>query len=151
MEDQLIFHLIEKVQDMLPLYPLVNKLSPHLTETEYAQCLSEMVTKGYRMVCVIHGSRCVGLAGIWTGTKFYCGKYLEMDNVIIDESFRSDGIGSVLVDYIHRLAQKENCTTCMLDAYLENEAAHRFYEKKGYVKRGYHFLQRMEGVQHPDV
>jgi ribosomal protein S18 acetylase RimI-like enzyme len=30
----------------------------------------------------------------------------------------------------------------MLDAYLENEKAHAFYEREGFTKRGYHFLKK---------
>jgi RimJ/RimL family protein N-acetyltransferase len=29
----------------------------------------------------------------------------------------------------------------MLDAYLENEKAHAFYERAGFIRRGYHFIK----------
>jgi hypothetical protein len=35
------------------------------------------------------------------------------------------------------------CKTAMLDAYIGNEAGHRFYEREGFSKRGFHFLKTL--------
>ena len=129
--------------EMLPLYPLIQQLSPGVTEEWYTFLLDDMLAHGYRMVAVFEGEECVGLSGIWVATKIYSGRYLEMDNVVVAAAHRSKGIGQVLTQFVEQLANEEGCEMMMLDAYLENEKAHTFYEKAGFTKRGYHFLKRI--------
>ena len=40
-------------------------------------------------------------------------------------------------------AQVVDTFLLMLDAYLDNQKAHNFYESQGFVKRGYHFLKSL--------
>lgn len=136
--------ILTKKSEMLPHYGLIRQLSPGVTEQRYAYLLDDMLAHDYRMVAVFEGETCVGVSGIWVATKIYSGRYLEMDNVVVAESHRSKGIGKILTDYIEKLALEENCETMMLDAYLENEKAHAFYERQGFVKKGYHFLKRID-------
>lgn len=135
--------ILTKKSEMLPLYDLIRQLSPGVTEKRYDHLLDDMLAHDYRMVAVFEGETCVGVSGIWVATKIYSGRYLEMDNVVVAESHRSKGIGKILTDYIEKLALDEHCETMMLDAYLENEKAHTFYERQGFVKKGYHFLKRI--------
>lgn len=135
--------ILTKKSEMLPQYALIRQLSPGVSEKRYAHLLDDMLAHDYRMVAVYEGETCVGVSGIWVATKIYSGRYLEMDNVVVAESHRSKGIGKILTDYIEKLALEENCETMMLDAYLENEKAHAFYERQGFVKKGYHFLKRI--------
>ena len=135
--------ILTQKAEMLPLYPLIQQLSPGVTEERYTFLLDDMLAHGYRMVAVFEGEECVGLSGIWVATKIYSGRYLEMDNVVVAAAHRSKGIGQVLTQFVEQLANEEGCEMMMLDAYLENEKAHTFYEKAGFTKRGYHFLKRI--------
>lgn len=137
------FQLLEQKEQMLPLYPLIQQLSPNVGEERYAHLLDDMIAHGYRMLAVYEGAQCVGLSGIWVATKIYSGRYLEMDNVVVAASHRSMGIGKRLYEEVERLAKAEACETIMLDAYMENEKAHVFYEREGFIKRGYHFLKKL--------
>jgi ribosomal protein S18 acetylase RimI-like enzyme len=137
------FKILTQKAEMLPLYPLIRQLSPGVTAERYAHSLDDMLVHGYRMAAVYEGEQCVGISGIWVATKIYSGRYLEMDNVVVADSHRSQGIGKLLTDFVVALAIEEGCETIMLDAYLENEKAHAFYERAGFVKRGYHFLKKV--------
>lgn len=137
------FRILSLKSEMLPLYPLIRQLSPGVTEERYARLLDDMLAHGYRMVAVWAGDVCVGLSGIWVATKIYSGRYLEMDNVVVAETHRSMGIGQLLTDFVVEMARSEGCEMMMLDAYLENEKAHAFYERAGFYKRGYHFLKNL--------
>lgn len=130
--------------EMLPQLTLIQQLSPGITEARYQTMLDDMLTHGYRMVSVWEDDLCVGVSGIWVTTKFYSGRYLEMDNVVVSATHRSKGIGKILNDFVELLAREEGCQMIMLDAYLENEKAHVFYERSGFVKRGYHFLKSLD-------
>ncbi|MEO6038623.1 MAG: GNAT family N-acetyltransferase [Saprospiraceae bacterium] len=143
MPNVLQFRLLTQKSEMLPLYPLIQQLNAALSPEYYSSVLDEMLPHGYRIVAVYAGDECLGLSGIWVAAKIYSGKYLEMDNVVVAAAHRSAGVGRLLTDFVLELAQKEGCVTVMLDAYLENEKAHAFYERAGFIRRGYHFIKRL--------
>lgn len=129
------------VPEMLPHMSLVQQLTPSLTASPYADLLHAMVPHRYAMLAAFDGERCAGLSGFWIGHKLYSGRYLEIDNFIVDAPYRSTGVGRLLVDELMRIAEREGCRNVMLDAYLDNTTAHGFYERQGFVKRGYHFMR----------
>lgn len=142
-KNSFIFKELTTAEEMLIQFPLLQQLQSKLTLEEYKTMLPEMIRYGYFQVGVFENDKCIGLSGIWISTKLYSGKYLEMDNVIIDENYRSKGIGKLLCDWCINKAKETNCKRVMLDAYLENEKAHQFYEREGFVKRGYHFIKEV--------
>ncbi len=143
MNHSYIFKELTTLEEMLIQHPLLQQLQPKLTYEEYKSMLPEMIRYGYFQVGVFENDKCIGLSGIWINAKLYSGKYLEMDNVIIDENYRSKGVGKLLTDWCIHKAKETNCKKVMLDAYLENEKAHQFYEREGFVKRGFHFIKQI--------
>lgn len=137
------FKELLSLNEMIEQFPIIQQLQPSLTLVAYKQMLPEMIPNGYSQVIVLDGIKCIGISGIWINTKLYSGKYLEMDNVVIDENYRSKGIGKLLCDWCINKAKETNCKKVMLDAYLENEKAHAFYEREGFSKRGYHFIKNL--------
>ncbi len=143
MKSRFIIREIKTEKEMFSLYPLLVQLSPDLKKANYKRMLKDMLRHKYRMAGVFHQKQCVGLSGFWMATKIYSGKYVELDNVVIDKNYRSQGIGKLLCDWILKEAKKAGCTTAMLDAYTENEAGHKFYLREGFIVRGYHFLKKL--------
>lgn len=129
---------------MLPYYELVKQLQPELKKEHYEKNLPEMIAANYRMVVLLENNKVMALSGIWVMTKLYCGKYIEMDNVVVDENYRGKGIGKILTDEIIKIGKQENCNVVMLDAYLENTGAHEFYEREGFIKKGFHFIRKIK-------
>ena len=81
------------------------------------------------------------MAGFWIGTKLWSGKYLELDNVVVHQDFRSQKIGSIMTNYLNQKAIAENCNMIVLDAFTTNFGAHKFYMNHGYVPKGFHFVK----------
>lgn len=131
------------VEEMLPCLHLIQQLSPSITFESYKTSLVAMIPHRYAMLAAFEGHGCVGLSGYWIGHKFYSGRYLEIDNFVVDASHRSRGIGKRLVEELISIAREEGCFQLMLDAYLENASGHRFYERHGFKKRGYHFMRAL--------
>ena len=128
---------------MFAQLPLLNQLSPDIKKKDYERMIKEMLIHGYRMVGVYDGKKCIGISGFWISTKLYCDKYLEADNVVIDKKYRSKGLGKLMLRWLEKEGKRLGCKTIMLDAYLENISAHRFYYREGFVARGFHFLKKM--------
>lgn len=132
---------IDTIEEMLPQYQLICQLSPDISFDEYANMLKDMVKLNYKQAVYFLNQKPIGICGFWINTKIYSGKYIELDNVVVDQDFRSKNIGKLLCDYVLEIANQQNCKTAMLDAYLENTKAHTFYEKLGFIKKGFHFIK----------
>ncbi len=138
------FEIIKEAKQMDVSFHLVKQLTPEITVEAYTQYINEMVERGYYQVIVRNDEdNVIGVTGIWIATKLYCGKYMEMDNVVVDEKYRSVGLGKQLYEYCLSIANENNCKVIMLDAYRENIRAHDFYEGKGFIKRGFHFIKKL--------
>lgn len=134
---------ITGLENMLLQYHLILQLNPNMAENRYQELLQQMLPNGYRMVGAFAGNSCVGLSGFWVSAKLYSGKYLEVDNFVVDKTCRSEGIGKLLSDWMQAEAQRLNCDTIMLDAYVTNSAAHKFYFREGFHIKSLHFYKSL--------
>ncbi len=139
--NNVIIKTIDNASEMIAQYDLICQLSPNVTFEEYSLMINDMVKLNYQQAVAYINEKPIGVCGFWINTKIYSGKYIELDNVVVDTKFRSKNIGQLLCDYVLEIANKNNCKTAMLDAYLENTQAHTFYERIGFTKKGFHFIK----------
>ena len=95
----------------------------------------------YQLIGAFTGNRLSGVAGAWIATKIWCGRYLEIDNLVVDPEQRSSGIGSRLMTHLEELAREQDCTIIVLDSYTSNHASHRLYHRLGFEIWGFHFIK----------
>lgn len=126
---------------MLAQFEMMKYLYPNFTIEKYKSYLKEMIPHNYIQVAVFEGDICMGISGLWSGTKLWSGKYLEIDNFIVHPDHRSKGVGKMMTDFIDAKAKETDCTMIVLDAFTGNYTAHRFYYNQGYVPKGFHFLK----------
>ena len=87
--------------------------------------------------------RLTGFAGAWIATKIWCGRYLEVDNIVVHPDYRSAGVGGALVKHLETLARERACNLVVLDSYTSNHASHRFYHRHGFEIWGFHFVKQI--------
>jgi ribosomal protein S18 acetylase RimI-like enzyme len=129
---------------MLEQLPIIQQLYTDFTLEKYESLLNEMLPINYKQVIVKENNETIGLAGFWIATKLWCGRYLELDNVIVHPNHRSKGIGKIITEYLVQKAIDNNCTMAVLDAYTTNFAAQKFYMNHGFVPKGYHFVKDLK-------
>ncbi|RUT70671.1 GNAT family N-acetyltransferase [Flavobacterium cupreum] len=132
------------IPEMLLQIETMRFLYPNLSLEKYEAYLSEMVPRNYIQIGVFEGETCVGITGCWSATKLWTGKYLEIDNFVVNPNQRSKGIGKLLTDYIEQKAIGLNCSSIVLDAFTGNFPAHRFYYNQGYGPKGFHFVKILD-------
>lgn len=132
---------LKTIGEMISQLSVMQELYPTLTEIQYYEMLTEMIPNNYGQIAVFENEKCVGISGYWIGTKLWCGKYLELDNVIVSKEYRSKGVGKILSDFLDNKAHLNNCTIQVLDAYTTNFKAHRFYYNQGFSPKGFHFVK----------
>lgn len=128
-------------QEMLAHFEVMQHLYSKFTLEKYDSYLTDMIPHNYKQVAVFEHDICVGISGLWSGTKLWSGKYLEIDNFIVHPDHRKKGVGKLMTDYIDAKAKETGCTMIVLDAFTGNFAAHRFYYNQGYAPKGFHFIK----------
>lgn len=131
-------------EEMLDAFPLINEMYPTIAMEEYSNELDIMLPNNYKQVVVFEGEEMIGISGYWIGNKLWCGKYLELDNVFTSAKHRSRGVGDLIFAHLENKAKELNCTMLALDSYTDNFKAHKFFYDKGYIPRGFHFINILD-------
>ncbi|MDI9308759.1 MAG: GNAT family N-acetyltransferase [Limnohabitans sp.] len=129
------------LDEMLSHIDAIRHLYPNITEERYSTYLSQMIPHNYKQLVVYDGEIVAGITGFWQGVKLWSGPYMEIDNFVVAPDYRRTGVGTLMTDYINKKAEELDLNMIVLDAYVENFKAHRFYYNQGYAQRGYHFIK----------
>jgi ribosomal protein S18 acetylase RimI-like enzyme len=122
---------------------LLGMLNPDTPSNVLEQRLREILENHphYHTACAYRGSLMAGFAGAWIATKIWCGRYLEIDNLVVDPDVRSAGIGTALIRHFECVAATHDCKVLALDSYVSNHASHRLYHRLGFEIWGFHFIK----------
>lgn len=129
------------LSEMLTHLEAMHYLYPNMDKEKYALYLSQMIPHNYKQLVVYDGETVAGITGFWQGVKLWSGPYMEIDNFVVHPDYRRKGVGTLMTDYINAKATELDLNMIVLDAYVENFKAHRFYYNQGYAQRGYHFIK----------
>ena len=129
---------------MLEQLPIIQQLYADFTIEKYESLLNEMLPINYKQVIIKENNETIGLAGFWIASKLWCGRYLELDNVIVHPNHRSKGVGKLMTEYLIQKATDNNCIMTVLDAYTTNFTAHKFYMNHGFNPKGFHFIKYLK-------
>ncbi len=137
--------------DIRPLIPtdlpaaaaLLHALNPDTPAPVIVDRLRTILTEHphYHLVGAFEGKHLAGVAGAWIATKIWCGRYLEIDNLVVDPDQRSSGIGSRLISRLEEIARSRDCKILVLDSYVANHPSHRLYYRLGFEAWGLHFIK----------
>ncbi|MFA7291800.1 MAG: GNAT family N-acetyltransferase [Rhodocyclaceae bacterium] len=106
------------------------QLRPNLP-ADYAGRLGAVFANGGRMAVVAEGEavRAVALWRLVENT--YEGRRLYVDDLVTDETQRSNGFGKILLDWLQGHAQRLGCDVLALDSGVQRAGAHKFYFREG--------------------
>ena len=64
---------------------------------------------------------------------------LFIEDLIVEESKRNNGIGKALIENAVSFAKDNNCEVVELTSYKDNIKAHKFYENNGFINHSINF------------
>lgn len=131
-------------EEMLSTFPLIFEMYPSLSIEKYDNELDLMIPHNYKQIVAFEDEEMLGLSGYWLGNKLWCGKYIELDNVFTSSKHRSKGVGDLIFQHIENKAKELGCTILTLDSYTDNFKAHKFFYNKGFIPRGFHFINILD-------
>lgn len=123
-------HLLTQLNQETPAALIEERLQTILTDHPHYELFGAFVD-----------DKLAGVVGAWVATKIWCGRYLEIDNLVVDGGQRSLGIGGLLIQHLEALARERECTIIALDSYAANRPSHRLYHRLGFEIWSFHFIK----------
>lgn len=116
------------------------QLRPQLPQ-DYADKMRRVFSDGGRMCVAAHDDAVVGVGVYRIHENTFDGVQMYVDDLIADESRRSQGIGKALMEHLQETARDAGCRTFNLDSGTQRQQAHKFYFREGMVVTSFHFAK----------
>ena len=127
---------VERREEILPL---LHQLNPSVGMPNFEERLDEIFAyPNYTCWGVLDQDKLVGFTGAWYICKLYSGNQLELDNFVVDNNYRSKGIGKMLVNHITAWAKENKVNMIELNTGVTYHGAQKFYLNLGFEIRGFH-------------
>ncbi len=137
--------IAETRDEIAACFPVVAQLRPHLTEGEFTARVQRQMEQGYRLAYVRAAGEIVAAAGFRLGDNLAWGHFLYVDDLVTDAQHRSAGLGKRLLQWLAAYGREAGCDQLHLDSGMQRIDAHRFYEREGMTRAGYHFALPLGG------
>jgi len=131
----------EELQNIIPLLRILNDAIPEDTLQER---LADMKLRNYECAGVYDNGRLIGICGMWILNKYYVGKHIEPDNVMILPEYRNKGVGEQMMAWIYEYGRSKGCVVAELNCYIVNDKGIRFWANQGFKIIGFHFQKKLQ-------
>lgn len=119
------------------------QLRPQLPP-DYSNKMQRVFGQGGRMVLAVQGDAVLGLAVWRVFENTYSGMQVYVDDLVTDESRRSEGVGRALLDWLSARAQMLKAANLALDSGTHRVNAHRFYLRERFDITSFHFNKKLD-------
>ncbi|MGH8373573.1 MAG: GNAT family N-acetyltransferase [Gammaproteobacteria bacterium] len=106
---------------------IMRQLRPSLDKTTFLQHLTGQ--SGYRLIGS-YTPNLSGLIGMRVVETLARGRFMHVDDLVVAETFRDQGVGRALLSFAEAEARRLDCGVVFLDSY---EDVLPFYRKLGYI------------------
>lgn len=132
-------------QGVAACFPVMRELREALDQATYEARLAEAMTQGYRLARAEQATEgaveVVGVIGYRPWNDLIFGRSLFVDDLVVTDRCRGDGVGAALLRHAEAVARREGYMTLRLNSGLWRESAHGFYGHLGFAKRGFTFVK----------
>ena len=140
--EKIVIRELSGKEEMLLAYKIISQRYENMTQENYDFQISEMIAMNdFKMVGAFLDDKIVGVAGYWVLRMLYCGRYIQVSSLVVDEKVRSRGVGKEILHFVEKIGKKLNCEKMILDSYTENKKSHSLYYRENFYIRGFHFMK----------
>ncbi len=122
------------IQDLADLCALSAQLGYPGSSADYARRLGNLLHRASHILLVAENSqgKIVGWIHGYIRRLLICDAHIEIGGLIIDEAYRSQGIGKNLVVACESWAHDKLIPSVIVRSNIRREGAHNFYQRNGY-------------------
>ncbi len=133
-------------------FEVMRQLRPHFkTARSFVGQVHRQQAQGYLLALLETDGAVRAVAGYRYLDSLFAGKFLYVDDLVTCEMTRSQGFGSLLLDWLMAEASRHGCAQFQLDSGVQRFDAHRFYFKKRMTISAYHFTIPLPKEKASDV
>jgi ribosomal protein S18 acetylase RimI-like enzyme len=134
--------------DEEPFFSYLRTLYPSISECTLRSRLEDIRDAGWECIGAFgHDAQgretMIGMSGYWIMIRFCYGRYLYVDHFIVDKCGRGRGLGQQLWESLERIARERDCERIVLDTFVTNSVAQRFWMNQGCQIVGLHFGKQL--------
>lgn len=134
---------LDDPQRTADLWPLLQRLRPGLTKDLHDELLTDGYRQGLRyLIAYSPAGRPLAAAG-YRVLVTSRGRVLFVDDLVTDETARSQGVGAGLMSELMAIGRRADCARIELDSGVSNTAAHRFYLRHRLDIVAFHFAETL--------
>lgn len=131
--------------DVAACFPVMQALRPHLTgSAELVERVLRQFDQGYHLLAAWSADTVVGLAGYRMQENLIRARFCYVDDLVIAEDKRRNGLGARLLDAVALEAKAAACTRLTLDTALDNLLGQRFYFRYGMLPSSLRFSSTLD-------
>ena len=127
MEDTVTISHAQTQEDLERCYSVMAQLRPHLSAEAFVEQALRQMNDGYALLFAAVNDIVAGVAGYRILENLAWGRFLYVDDLVTDESWRSQGVGTALFSFLTEAARENGCAELHLDSGVQRFGAHRFY------------------------
>jgi GNAT superfamily N-acetyltransferase len=131
--------LAESDTQILSCFPTLSQLRPHLEQDQFLDQVHRQQKQGYQIVFIEVENRAVAVAGFRVSENLFAGRFMYVDDLVVDEKVRSQQHGQNLFNWLIAYAKQQGCVQLDLDSGVQRFAAHRFYLRQRMNIVSHHF------------
>jgi GNAT superfamily N-acetyltransferase len=133
---------IEQPADIGACHAVMLELRPHLKDADsFVQQVLRQRAEGYRLSAAWQDDRIIGLVGYRLQENLLYGRFVFVDDLVVQQAFRSGGVGAQLLSTARAYAQEKSCRYFVLDTGLHMSLAQRFYFRQGLLSHAMGFCE----------
>ncbi|GAB4214209.1 MAG: GNAT family N-acetyltransferase [Synechococcales cyanobacterium] len=135
----MIIRVAETDAEILACYPVMKELRPQWERDPFLSQVRQQERAGYRLAYGEESGDVVAVGGFRITENLAWGRFLYIDDLVVRPLVRSKGYGAALLAWLKDYALHSGCQQLHLDSGAQRLDAHRFYEREGMAKTGFHF------------
>lgn len=133
----------ESDSQILECFPVMSQLRPYLKQAKFVEQVRYQMKEGYELAFLQVEGQIVAVAGFRISTCLASGKFLYVDDLVVDELKRSHGYGQQLFRWLIEYAIRHDCGHLSLDSGVQRFDAHRFYLMQRMSITSHHFSMEL--------
>ena len=76
----------------------------------------------------------IGWIHVFYTMRLECNSYCEIGGLVVDDQYRGNGVGKMLIDHIKLWCESKKCRTLRVRSNVKRSEAHEFYKSAGFVE-----------------
>lgn len=123
------------------IYELLVQLHTELSFQEFDDLIYDMRHIEYKMIGLFEKERLITYAGVAVETNFYHKRHLMVYDFVTDASYRHQGFGKEMLEYLEVYARTAMCENIVLSSGFESE---KLFERIGFKRERVLFTNNIQ-------